>query len=394
MNDNEFRQDIRQFISENLPQEMAQRTLMSYHPHKPDVLYWTAKLHERGWSVPNWPVEYGGPGWTLRQLHIFEEECFLAGCPAISPQGLTLVGPVIYTYGTQEQKARFLPGIQTGEVFWAQGFSEPNAGSDLASLRTRAIRDGDHFIVNGQKIWTSEAHYSEWIFLLVRTSTQGKPQAGISFLLADLNTPGIDIRPIKSIDGGHVLNEVFLDDVRVPAENLIGEENMGWTYAKELLGAERTFSAEVPRLKGMLKRVKDIASTTRVRGLPLLREPGFARRLAELEIQILAQEVTLSRVIAEQEQEHTIDSPTASILKVRGTELVQQLGLLLVEALGEHGLPDYPEDQYLLSPPVDAPGIDMAWGVAADTLYRRSASIYGGTNEIQRNIIAAQLLRG
>ena len=372
---------------------MAERTLKGYHPHKPDVLYWTAKLQAKGWSVPNWPTEYGGPGWTVTQRHIFDEECFLAGCPALAPQGVYLVGPIIYTYGNQAQKDRFLPPIRSGEHFWAQGFSEPNAGSDLANLQTRAVLDGDHYVVNGQKIWTSEAHYSEWLFLLVRTGVGGKPQAGISFLLVDLKTPGITIRPITSIDGGHVLNEVFLEEVRVPAENLIGEENRGWTYAKELLGAERTFSAEVPRCKGLLARLRMIAGATPLRDGTLLKQPQFAERLAQLEIEVLAHETTLWRVVAEEEAELAGAAPTSSILKVRGTELVQRIGALTVEALGDDALPAYPEDRYLLETPNDAPGSPLAPGVTADFLYRRSATIYGGTNEVQRNIIAAQLLR-
>jgi alkylation response protein AidB-like acyl-CoA dehydrogenase len=394
LTDETFRAELRRFIAEQLPPEIAKRTLLGYHSHKPDVLSWTRKLNARGWSVPNWPVEYGGPGWTVTQRHIFDEECFLAGCPPLSPQGVHLSGPIIYTYGNEAQKARFLPPIRSGEHFWAQGFSEPNAGSDLAALQTRAVRDGEHYVVNGQKIWTSDAHYSEWLFLLVRTATGGRPQAGISFLLVDLASPGITIRPIISIDGGHILNEVFLDDVRVPAENLIGEENKGWTYAKELLGAERTFSAEVPRCKGLLARLRRIASATPARGQMLIHDPGFARRIAQLEIDVLAHETTLWRVVAEGEAELTNDAPTASILKIRGTELVQRIGALTVEALGDDALPAYPEAQYLLAPPENAPGQPLAPGVVADFLYRRSVTIYGGTNEVQRNIIAAQLLKG
>lgn len=386
-----FRAEVRRFIAANLPPQMAQRTLRAYHPHKPDVLYWTARLQERGWSVPNWPVEHGGPGWSVTQRHIFDEECFLAGCPAVSPQGVYLVGPIIYTYGTAEQKARFLPGIRSGEQFWAQGFSEPNAGSDLVSLQTRAVREGDEYIVNGQKIWTSEAHYSEWLFLLVRTGA-GKPQASVSFLLVNLKTPGITIRPIVSLDGGHILNEVFLQDVRVPAENLIGEENKGWTYAKELLGAERTFSAEVPRCKGLLERVRMIARSVRSHGRPLIDDPHFARRLAQLEIELLAHEATLWRVVAEEEA-RAGPVPTSSVLKVTGTELVQRIGALMVEALGEDALPLYLESVYLHERPMNAPGSDLAPGVVADFLYRRSATIYGGTNEIQRNILATHLLQ-
>jgi len=394
MSDEDFRAEVRRFIADNLPQEMGRRTLLYYHPHKPDVLYWTNKLNARGWSAPNWPVEHGGPGWSVAQRHIFDEECFAAGCPALSPQGIHLVGPIIYTYGNDAQKARFLPPIRTGEHFWAQGFSEPNAGSDLASLQTRAVRDGDHYLVNGQKIWTSEAQYSEWLFLLVRTSTEGKPQAGISFLLVDLASPGITVRPIQSIDGGHILNEVFLTDVRVPIGNLIGEENMGWTYAKDLLGKERTFSAEVPRCKGLLARLKAIAEQARSHGRPLIEDPHFAHRLARIEIELLAHETTLWRVVTEEEANVANPAPTASILKVRGTELIQQLGALMVEALGDDALPAYPEKDYLLSRPNDAPGTPLAPGVTADFFYRRSVTIYGGTNEVQRNIIAAELLRG
>ena len=394
MTDEDFRQDIRAFIAANLPEEVSKRTLLLYHPHKPDVVAWTEALNARGWSVPNWPVEYGGPGWTIARRHIFDEECFAAGCPALSPQGVHLVGPIIYTYGTDEQKARFLPHIRRGAHFWAQGFSEPNAGSDLANLQTRAVRDGDDYVVNGQKIWTSEAQYSEWLFLLVRTGTSGKPQEGISFLLVDMNTPGIIVRPIVSIDGGHILNEVFLDDVRVPAGNLIGEENKGWTYAKELLGMERTFSAEVPRCKGSLARLRRIAEGMKVRGRPLIEDPHFARRIARLEIDVLAHETTLWRVVAEEEAGVSTGAPTASILKVRGTELIQQIGALMVEALGDEALPAYPEADYLLSTPPDAPGSPLAPGVSADFFYRRAITIYGGSNEVQRNIIAAQLLRG
>ena len=394
VSDEDFRAEIRAFIAAELPRDMAKRTLMGYHPHKPDVEFWTARLHARGWSAVNWPKEYGGTGWSIRQRHIFEEECFLAGCPAVNPQAFHLVGPIIYTIGTSEQKRRFLPPIRCGEHFWAQGFSEPNAGSDLASLTTRAIRDGDRYIVNGQKIWTSEAHYCDWVFLLVRTSTEGRAQAGISFLLVDLTSPGITIRPIAGIEGAHILNEVYFEDVSVPAENLIGEENQGWTYAKQLLGMERTFSAEVPRCKAMLSRCKAVSSQVQRRGRALIEDGHFARRLAQLEIEILAHVATLRRVVAEEEAGVNASSPTPSILKVKGTELSQRAGALLVEALGDDALPQYLERDYLLGSPEDPPGDPIAYGVMSDFLYRRSMTIYGGSNEVQRNIIAAQLLRG
>jgi alkylation response protein AidB-like acyl-CoA dehydrogenase len=389
MTDEEFRADVRAFIAAELPRDMGMRTLMGYHPHKPDVEFWTAKLHARGWSALNWPVEYGGTGWSISQRHIFDEENFLSGCPAVNPQAFHLVGPIIYAVGNEAQKSRFLPPILSGEHFWAQGFSEPNSGSDLASLQTRAVRDGDDYVVNGQKIWTSEAQYCDWLFLLVRTSTEGKPQAGISFLLVDLKTPGITVRPIIGIESGHILNEVFLEDVRVPVENLIGEENKGWTYAKQLLGAERTFSAEVPRCKGLLARIRQIASAISISGKSLLDDPHFARRLAQLEIEVLAHEATLWRVVAEEEAGVNAQSPTPSILKVRGTELMQRLGALAVEALGDDALQVYPEHDYLLAPQVGS----LAPGMVSDFLYHLAATIYGGTNEVQRNIIASQLMR-
>ena len=393
MNNDEFRSELKSFIRDHLPPEMSRRTRLRYHPPKSDMLYWTRKLRERGWSVPNWPKHYGGTGWTSAQRHIFDEECFLAGCPPLSPQGVYLVGPIIYSYGTEAQKERFLEPIRSGEHLWAQGFSEPNSGSDLASLQTRAVRSGDEYIVNGQKIWTSEAHYCEWLFLLVRTATGVKPQAGISFLLVDLLSPGVSIRPIVSIDGGHILNEVFLSDVRVPVANLVGEEGKGWTYAKELLGAERAFAAEVSRCKGLLARLREIAAATRIRGRPLIGNEHFAKRLAQLEIESLAHEATLWRVEAEAAADATHLGPQASALKVYGTELVQRIGALMVEALGEQALRSYPESRYLFASEADLDQAAHAPGVVADFLYRRAATIYGGANEVQRNIIAAGLLK-
>jgi alkylation response protein AidB-like acyl-CoA dehydrogenase len=391
--DEDFRKEVRAFIAANIPPEVARRNQRGYHPTKDDVVQWMRALHKRGWSVPNWPVEYGGPGWTVRQRHIFEEESFRMGAPEISPQGHTLVGPVIYTFASQEMKDRFLPKIRSGEHLWAQGFSEPNAGSDLASLRTRAVRDGDHYVVNGQKIWTSEAHTAEWLFLLVRTNTDVKPQAGISFLLVDLKTPGITVRPIVTIDEAHTLNEVFLEDVRVPVENLVGQENAGWTYAKHLLQAERSFSANVPRCKVGLERLRDIAAREKLRGKPLIDDPGFALRLAQLEIDFLAHEATVWRVLVEEESGVASPVPTSSILKVRGGELLQQVEQLMVEALGDHAVPVYPEHDYLGEMPQDAPGPDFAPGVVSEFMYRRAITIYGGSNEVQRNLIAGMLLK-
>jgi alkylation response protein AidB-like acyl-CoA dehydrogenase len=391
--DEAFREEVRAFVKAHVPLEVARRNQRGYHCVRDDVVQWMRALHTRGWSVPNWPVEYGGPGWSIRQRHIFEEESFRLGAPEISPQGHTLVGPVIYEFGSQAMKDRFLPAIRSGDHLWAQGFSEPNAGSDLASLKTRAVRDGDHYVVNGQKIWTSEAHSADWLFLLVRTNTEGKPQAGISFLLVDLKTPGITVRPIVTIDEGHTLNEVFLEDVRVPVENLVGQENMGWTYAKKLLEAERSFSANIPRCRLGLGRLREIATTVHARGRPLIEDVGFATRIAQLEIDFLAHETTVWRVVEEEESGRTSAVPTSSILKVRGGELLQAINQLMIEALGDHAVPVYPEADYLGEMPADAPGPDFAPGVVSEMMYRRAVTIYGGSNEIQRNIIAGMLLR-
>jgi alkylation response protein AidB-like acyl-CoA dehydrogenase len=391
--DEAFRAEIRAFIKANIPPEMAERNIRGYHPTRDDVVFWTRAMHAKGWSAPSWPVEYGGPGWSVRQRHIFEEEALNGGAPELSPQGTTLVGPVIYTFGSQAQKDRFLPGIRSGDELWAQGFSEPNSGSDLASLRTRAVRDGDHYVVTGQKIWTSEAHSADWVFMLVRTNTEGKPQAGISFLLIKLDTPGITIRPIITIDEAHTLNEVFFEDVRVPAENLVGEENKGWTYAKMLLGEERSFSANIPRCRRELARAKAMASQTLCRGRPLIEDPAFAARLALVEIDLLAHEATTWRVLFEEESGVQSAVPTSSIVKVKGTELLQQIEALAVEALGDFAIPAYPEHEYLGALPPDMPGPAFAPGLVSEFMYRRAATIYGGTNEIQRNVIAGMLLR-
>jgi alkylation response protein AidB-like acyl-CoA dehydrogenase len=392
--DETFRLEVRRFIQTALPLEMRERNHRAYHPTRDDVVLWTKALQQKGWSVPSWPIEYGGPGWTVRQRHIFEEECFLGGAPELSPQGNSLVGPVIYTFGNQEQKTRFLPGIISADQLWAQGFSEPNSGSDLASLRTRADRDGDHYVVNGQKTWTSEGHFSDWLFLLVRTRQDGKPQAGISFLLVDMKTPGITVRPIISIDEGHSLNEVFLEDVRVPVENLVGEENQGWTYAKVLLGEERSFSAMVPRCKMEFERLRRNASFSRTSRGRLIDDPHFAKRLSALEIELLAHETTTWRVLAEEESGHAGAMPTSSIIKIKGTELLQQIELLSVEALGLDAMPVYPEEEYREALPATMPGPVHAVGVTSEMFYRRAATIYGGTNEIQRNLIAGTLLKG
>jgi len=382
-----FRVEVRTFLREQLPPEMARRTLRGYHASKADMVAWTRILYARGWSAPHWPVEHGGPGWTPLQRHLFEEECALAGAPPTCTSAFSLVAPVIYTYGSEAQKQQHLPPILRGDAFWGQGFSEPNAGSDLASLKTRAERDGDHYIVNGQKTWTTEGHHADWLFCLVRTSATEKPQRGISFLLVDARTPGITIRPIISIDDAHSLNEVFFDNVRVPIANRVGEEGQGWSFGKLLLDNERAFSAEVPRNRRMVARLKRIAAATGRDADPL-----FTHRVAELEAELQALEWLTLRALSEHGTPAATQWPAGSVLHVLGSELQQKTGALLVETLGEHGVIAYPEFPGEGPPAAYPPGPDFAPGVTADFLYRRAVTIYGGSNEIQRNLIARHLL--
>lgn len=391
--DQQFRDEVRAFLKAELPADMAARGNSGFLTGRDDALAWQKILARKGWSVPHWPVEHGGPEWSARQRYIFDEECYLAGAPTPNIGGVGLVGPVIYTFGTEEQKKRFLPGIRNGDTFWIQGFSEPGAGSDLASLRTSAVRDGDHYIVNGQKIWTSFGLYGDWNFLLVRTDPQAKKQAGISFLLLDIKSPGVTVRPLRSLEGSHHLAEVFYDNVRVPIANLVGEENKGWSYTKFLLFNERAFyGAEAPALKRNLQKIKRLASSERVGGAPIINHPSFAARLAELDLEVAAIDMTVSRVIAHGLDERNGGAAVGSVLKARGTELAQRLTDMLVEIAGDYGAyyyPDTNEEPELRGQPFAGP--DYAPGLMAELVYRRAASIYGGTNEVQRNIIAKTL---
>ena len=388
LTDDAFRARVRGWLQENLPPDMIRRSRSGVHPSREDMLGVTALLARAGWSVPHWPVEFGGTGWSAMRAFLFEEELTLAGGPSNNIQGVSLVGPVVYTFGTQAQKDRFLAPIREGREFWAQGFSEPNSGSDLASLRTRAVRDGDAYVVNGQKIWTSQAMYADWLFCLVRTNPDVKPQLGISFLLIDMKSPGITVRPITSIDEGQSLCEVFFDAVRVPAANLVGEEGRGWDYAKFLLGNERVQTAEVPRNMLYLARLKEIAARETRGGMPLASDPVFARRIAQAEIDLLGLESAVVGAIDAQDD----GGLAPSALKIVGTELMQtQLGLQ-VEALGVMGAAVYPHSGLTL--PGAASGPEHAEGVTAEFLFRRAATIYGGSSEVQKNIIAKLLFAG
>ena len=373
-----FRGTVRAFLEAKLPPAIRSKILAGTRVSNDEVIRWHRILNEQGWGAPTWPKEFGGTGWTVVEQYIFDEETAAAGAPSLSPFGLKMVGPVIMAFGNAAQKKRFLPRIVSAEDWWCQGYSEPGSGSDLASLKTRAERRGDHYVVNGQKTWITIAQYGTWIFCLVRTDPAAKAQAGISFLLIDMKSPGITVRPIVTMDGGHEVNEVWFEDVRVPAENLVGEENHGWTYAKFLLGHERTNIAGVAVSKRELRRLKRIAARERKHGKPLIEDPAFAARIAQVEIDLMALEITNLRVVSA-EKERRAPGPEASLLKIKGTEIQQALTELMMLAAGPAALPFGTEG-----------GDDTR--LAAAYCNMRKTSIYGGTNEIQKNIIAQTIL--
>jgi len=383
-----FRDEVRQFIQDNLPQDIRARVRKGHHLHRDDYDAWQKILWKRGWGASAWPVEYGGTGWSVIQRHIFSEETEAADCPPQSPFGLSMVGPVIYTFGNDEQKRQYLPRIVSAEDWWCQGYSEPGSGSDLASLKTRAVVDGDDYIVNGHKIWTTEAHFADRMFCLVRTDTSVKAQEGISFLLLDMKSPGITVRPIITIDEGHSVNEVFLDNVRVPRRNLIGKEGRGWTYAKFLLGNERTGIARVANSRQRIRRIKEIARAEHSDGQPLLIESDFRDKLSQIEIELMALEMTNLRMLSDAAAGKG-PGPEASILKIRGSEIGQRITELAIEALGYYAVP-YELPREGGNEPL--PGPDYAEGLMGNYLYGRAYTIYGGSNEIQRNILAKMVL--
>ena len=372
--DEAFRQGVREFIANNLPESVKGRTRRDFETRE-DFLAWHKVLHEKGWIAPLWPKEYGGTGWSITQRYIFNEECAAAQTPQVLPFGVAMCGPVIYTFGNDEQKKKYLPRILSGEDWWCQGYSEPGAGSDLASLKTRAVREGDHYIVNGQKTWTTLAQFADWIFCLVRTDPDAKIQEGISFLLIDMKTPGITVKPIILMDGAHEVNEVFFDNVKVPVENRIGEENKGWTYAKFLLVHERSGIAGVARSKKAIEELKRIAEAEHVDGSPLMKTDEFSRKVAELEIDLSALEYTELRTLA-LEAEGKKAGPESSILKIKGTEVQQRITELTVEAIGYYA---YPYDRFFGDNEYPV-GPDYAVGATGHYLNMRKTSIYGGSN--------------
>ncbi len=383
-----FREEVRNFLKERLPPEIADKVARGKSPSKADFELWHARLNEKGWLAGAWPKAFGGQEWSAVQKHIFEEECALANAPHLIPFGLNMLAPVLQAFGSKEQQDYYLPRILDGTDWWCQGYSEPGAGSDLASLKTRAVREGDHYIVNGQKTWTTLGQYANKIFCLVRTSTEGKPQEGISFLLIDMNTPGIEVRPIILIDGEHEVNEVWFTDVKVPVENLVGEENKGWTYAKFLLTHERTGIAGVGYANAGLQALKRMARAELQNGRPLIEDPLFAARLARLEIELMAMATFNLRTVAGADAGEA-PGAESSMLKVKGSILRQQINDLARRAVGPWAMPFVSEQ---LEGNLYHPGPDHAAKAANVYLNNRKISIYGGSNEVQRGIITKAIL--
>jgi len=389
-----FRAEVRAFLDEKLPKRLSDKVAEGKHLSKADMEEWHAVLNERGWLANHWPEEYGGPGWTAIEKFIFENESAIAHAPRIVPFGVNMLGPVLIKYGNAAQKAYWLPRILNGDDWWCQGYSEPGAGSDLAAVKTTAVRgtdaEGEHYIVNGQKTWTTLGQYANMIFCLVRTDLAAKKQSGISFLLIDMNSPGVEVRPIITLDGEHEVNEVFFTDVRVPLENLVGEENAGWTCAKYLLTYERTNIAGVGFSVAALARLKKIAARQTRNGKPLTEDPSFAARLARVEIDLENMKTTNLRVIAAVAG-GGVPGAESSMLKIRGTEIRQEITSLVRRAMGVHARP-FTQD--MLDAEYDGPqfGPEYAAAAAAQYFNNRKLSIFGGSNEIQKNIISKMIL--
>ncbi|OSJ13544.1 pimeloyl-CoA dehydrogenase large subunit [Bradyrhizobium canariense] len=384
-----FREEIRQLLRDNMPPDLRRRLAEGRKLSKDEKAAGVRILYKKG--VPTWPKEYGGAGWTPIEYYIFTEE--VRAFPAWTQFGYgeSLVGPVIYTFGNEVQKNYYLPRIANAEDWWCQGFSEPGAGSDLASLRTRAVRDGGHYVVNGQKTWTTWAQYADWIFCLVRTNPEAKKQQGISFLLVDVKTPGVTVRPIELISGGHEVNEIFFDNVRVPIENLVGEENKGWDYAKFLLANERFSDAGVTSSRESIGRIKKLAARSCAGGEPIIDQGSLREKIAALEVQLKALEMTQLRVLANaSRQQKSVQDPASSILKLKGAEIEQAIAELLMDVAGPYALPYLSEDQLEGNEPPIGP--DWAATIAPGYFYSRAASIYSGSREIQKNIIAKAIL--
>ena len=387
-----FREDVRAFMRTALPEPIRRKMVEGLHLTKEDIVTWQRILNAKGWAVPHWPKEWGGTDWTPVQQYIFQDEMQQAPAPAPLPFGVSMVGPVIIAFGSVAQKQRFLPRIANIDDWWCQGFSEPGAGSDLASLKTAAKRDGEHYVVNGQKTWTTMAQYADWIFCLVRTDAQVKKQEGISFLLIDMRTPGITVRPIVTIDGGAEVNEVFFDDVRVPVERRIHAENKGWDVAKYLLGNERTGIARLGKSRERVSSAVSMAREVNFGGKPLIEDPVFRQRVAQLQVDMKALEITQYRVVSAYDKAKGAGKPDplSSVLKVKGTELLQATSELAVDVSGPYATPIWAQELEALNEPDDL--MEAGSAGTGGYLMLRAASIYGGTNEIQKNILTKAVL--
>jgi pimeloyl-CoA dehydrogenase large subunit len=389
-----FRDEMRTFFRTKIPAEIRAKGAAGRHASKEDMITCQRIMNANGLAVPNWPVEWGGKDWTPMQRYIFTEEVLSHDVPAPLPFNTAMVGPVIAHFGTQAQKERFLPATANMDIWWCQGFSEPGAGSDLASLKTRAVKDGDFYVLNGQKTWTTLAQYADWCFVLARTNPEArKPQEGISFILVDMKTPGITVRPIQLVDGGHEVNEVFFDDVRVPVENLVGTENRGWDCAKFLLANERSNIARVGTSKARLRRLRELAQAVPVGDGTMWDSEVFRHKVFGVETELKALEMTQLRVIAAEQNNGGMPNPASSILKIKGSEIQQRTTELALELAGPFALPYHSEEDEPEDGANDLPE-GFGWAdTAAPTYFNyRKVTIYGGSNEIQRNIIAKMVL--
>lgn len=386
-----FRERVRDVLRRELPAELANVPRGIASP-RPATARWQRILTACGWGAPYWPAVHGGPGWSIEQQLVFDEECAAAGAPTLDGFAHKLLGPVLNQFASEAQRREHVPPTLAGDRFWCQGFSEPGAGSDLASLRTRAQRDGDHYVVSGQKIWTSYAHRADWMFLLARTDPQAVKQAGISFFLVDMQTPGIRVRPIHSIDGKHHLNEVFLDEVRVPAVNLVGAEGMGWRMTKFLLNNEHATTADLPTLQGYLRRMQRLATMLEFDGHALVEQPQFVLPMARFETELRAIAMMVRRTAALDGHQDALAHAMGSMLKLRATDLQQRMSAFLVQMLGDRGATCYGDGEGLEDPAAPLlPMQDLAGDLASEMFFRRAATIYGGTSEVQRSIVAKLL---
>jgi alkylation response protein AidB-like acyl-CoA dehydrogenase len=390
-----FREEVRTFVAAELPADIRDKVNLGRRVGKEDLVRWQKILHRRGWGAGMWPTRFGGAGWSVVHQHIFDEECAAMGAPPQLPFSLRMVAPVLMAYGNVAQQEYFLPRIISGEDWWCQGYSEPGSGSDLASLRTSAVRLADHYLVNGQKTWNTLGQHAGWIFCLVRTSSEARPQQGISFLLIDMKSPGVSVRPIITVEGEHEINDIFFDNVKVPAENLVGEENKGWTYAKFLLGHERTSNAGIGNCKRGLRRLKKIAAAQTMNGRPLIEDARFRDRIARVELELMALEITNLRVLSADAGDSRGPGPEASILKIKGSEIIQDIAELQMRALGHDAMP-YLRDALDIGWSAPAPFAqhydEYAPPLTGQYFNQRKTTIYAGSTEIQKNIISKLIL--